>query len=139
MDSAESPVALVVEDDDQVRNFVTAVLQREGFHVLTARNASEALIVCRRQRNVTVLLTDGQMGSGLTGIELAAILLKEQPELSALLISGTPEIGLLAAERKLEFLEKPFMIRDLLDRLYRVMGPKVPVQSHRDRRKKMTG
>jgi CheY-like chemotaxis protein len=137
--SGDSPVALVVEDDDQVRSFVTAVLEREGFRVLTASNGSDGLALCRNTPDVRVLLTDGQMGPGPTGIELAETLLKERPEIKILLISGTPEIGVLAAQRHLEFLQKPFVIRDLLQRIERLIHGKGPGRSESDRRTEMTG
>ena len=139
MSSGNVPVALVVEDDDQVRGFVRAVLEREGFHVLTARSGSEGLTLCRHTPDVRVLLTDGQMGDGLTGIELAETLLKERPEIKILLISGTPEMGALAAERHLEFLQKPFVIRDLLRRIERLTHSKGPGRSETGRSNEMTG
>jgi DNA-binding NtrC family response regulator len=123
--SKQSAVALIVEDDDQVRGFVSVVLQREGFTVLTACDGTEALRMCRDHLDLRLLLTDIETSLYPNGIHLADILLKERPGINILVISGTPEIGFQATKRKLEFLLKPFMMRDLIDRLNRVMQAKV--------------
>ena len=119
--SKDSPVALVVEDDDQVRGFVSVVLQRHGFTVLTACDGTVELQMCRDHLDVRLLLADVETSVYPNGIDLADVLLRERPGINVLVISGMPEIGFQAAKRKLEFLEKPFMLRDLIDRLNRIM------------------
>ena len=124
-------VALVAEDDYQIRALLVALIEREGFKVVNARNGNEALKICKDHSDLAVLLTDGDLGCGPTGIQLAEFLLKERPSVAILIISGTPAVGTQAAERHLEFLQKPFMIRELSERIKKLMQPIIPVQSER--------
>lgn len=124
--SNDSPVALVAEDDYQVREFVTALLERKGFRVLSACNGNEALRLCENQPDLRLVLTDGELGPGPNGIQLADILLKTRQGTAILVIAGTPEACVKAAERNLEFLLKPFMIGEFYERLKKLTCPIIP-------------
>jgi PAS domain S-box-containing protein len=79
---------LLVEDEDAVREFIQEVLERRGYRVLTAPNASAALaIVDRHDGDIDALLTDVVM-PGQTGPELAALLRRDLPGLAVLFVSG---------------------------------------------------
>jgi len=136
--SNERPVALVAEDDYQIRALLVALIEREGFEVVNACNGTEALNICKDHSDLAVLLTDGDLGPGPNGIQIAEFLLKERPSVAILIISGTPAVGTQAAERHLEFLQKPFMIRELSERLKKLMHP-FPVQSERRPKNEITG
>lgn len=47
---------LVVDDDRDAREFLSAVLSMSGFEPITAQNGEEALETARRERPATVLL-----------------------------------------------------------------------------------
>src|SRR5258708_3747188 len=49
---------LVVEDDEDVRNYAVAVLQGAGYDVLTARDAVEAFIVLEDNPGIRLMFTD---------------------------------------------------------------------------------
>ena len=68
---------LVVEDEDGVRNLVKRVLDEQGYHVLTARDAGEALNVCAEVA-IDLVLTDMIM-PGMSGRDLAARLQTRRP------------------------------------------------------------
>jgi DNA-binding NtrC family response regulator len=124
-ESHESRLALVVEDDYQVQELVAALLQAEGFTVLKAFNGIEALKICRQQPQLQLLMTDGDLGAGVSGIELAETIRKERPSLFVLVMSGTPDVGVEAAEKSLAFLPKPFTVRAFRDRIRQVTQPRL--------------
>src|SRR5262245_20568185 len=101
-------IVLLVEDETIVRNFVTAVLERENFVVLSAANAAEALEISKNKLKIDLLLTDGHIGDGRNGIELAEVIQRERPEVQVLVMSGFPDIENKARQRNLPFLGKPF-------------------------------
>jgi DNA-binding NtrC family response regulator len=99
---------LLAEDEEMVRNLAATALQRKRFLVIPARNPEESIEPFRSGINVDVLLTDMQMGNGITGIVLGEHLLNEQPGIAVLVMSGFLEAELLATEKNLAFLAKPF-------------------------------
>ena len=62
--SNSNKVILVVEDDEQVRKLVSAVLAKAGYIVVTAMDATLALRISREYR--------GKINALVAGIELSA-------------------------------------------------------------------
>jgi signal transduction histidine kinase len=116
---------LLVEDQDEVRTVARQIMMRFGYHVLDARNAGEALLVCERHpRNIHLLLTDVVMPH-VSGRELAQRLLQIRPEMRVLYMSGYSENAVVhqgIQDPSLEYLQKPILpellarrIREVLD------------------------
>jgi len=122
-------VVLLVEDEPDLRQLLTFVLQQESFIVLPACDSGGALEIFHNHRNVDVLLTDVQLGARMNGVQLAEHILQEEPTTKALLISAIPESGTPAAERGLPFLSKPFLPNALIKRVREVLELKIPAQS----------
>ena len=79
---------LVVEDEEAVRQFAVASLQRHGYEVLSASSGEEALQVASSyDGTIHLLLTDVVM-PGMKGPELAGRLRAQRPGLRVLLMSG---------------------------------------------------
>lgn len=79
---------LVVDDEPMVLGLVRNMLRREGYHVLEASDASEALNVWSEHgAGVQLLLTDVVM-PGMNGYELAERLKRDRPDLRVLYMSG---------------------------------------------------
>src|SRR5262249_4621290 len=116
-----SQVVLLAEDDAMVSNFVSFLLQREGFVVLSAWDGEEALQVSRNNA-IDLLLTDVRMGGGMNGVELAERIIKEKPGTKVLVMSGFSENELMATEKKLPFLPKPFLPAVLIERVREALG-----------------
>lgn len=80
---------LLVEDEDSVRQTAAASLRAHGYEVIEAIDSSTALR-CWRQTNhrIDLLLTDMVMPCGVSGMELALQLSREQPALKIIVSSG---------------------------------------------------
>jgi PAS domain S-box-containing protein len=116
---------LLVEDEPLVRQVMARILRSQGYHVIEARSAEEALEKAHHHpEGIDLLLTDVVMPGG-TGKELAAELHRERPDLKVLFVSGYTNEVLAADELKpglSAFLAKPFTpealglaLRTLLD------------------------
>ncbi|MBI1683892.1 hybrid sensor histidine kinase/response regulator [Caulobacter hibisci] len=79
---------LLAEDDAEVGDLVEAMLTELGHHVRRAGDADEALIVARAHPELGLLVTDVIMPGDKSGVDLAAILSAERPDLPILLSSG---------------------------------------------------
>ncbi|MCX7605287.1 MAG: PAS domain S-box protein, partial [Bryobacteraceae bacterium] len=81
---------LLVEDQPEVRRFVSEVLRQAGCHVFEAEGAEEAMQVASRAGELHLLLTDVSM-PGMDGEELAHVLTRSHPQMRVLLMSGYPK------------------------------------------------
>jgi PAS domain S-box-containing protein len=97
---------LVVEDNDQVREFAGALLEHLNCEVLSADSAEAALDLLGREK-VDLLFSDIVM-PGKSGIELAKIVRDRYPGLPVLLASGYSEEILAGAAADFEIMRKPY-------------------------------
>src|ERR1700691_6055626 len=89
--SAAQDTILVVEDEAFVREAACDILESEGYRVLRACNATEALTAFRRQQGSVQLLLLDVVLPGQNGPALAKNLRIAHPALKAIFISGYPE------------------------------------------------
>jgi PAS domain S-box-containing protein len=116
---------LVVEDAEGLRQLTRRLLERQGYSVLVAANADEALRLCEGTASIDVLLTDVVM-PGASGPELTRRLLEQRPGLKVIYMSGYTEDAIIqhgVLNHGIAFLHKPFTaetlgrkISDVLDR-----------------------
>jgi signal transduction histidine kinase/CheY-like chemotaxis protein len=128
-ESRENPaIVFLVEDDDAVRALATHVLEQAGLTVLTATGSEEAMAVLANYSGpVDLLITDVVM-RGLSGRELAEQLRISRPELRVLFMSGYTSDEILlqgVREDQVDFLQKPFVPRELVEQVRRVLGQPV--------------
>jgi DNA-binding response OmpR family regulator len=115
---APSPLrALVVDDEEAPRGFVTRVLQEAGFNVTACADARQALETAGACDTFDVLVTDLMMPD-MHGDELARRLRAYAPDLSVLYLTGFSDQ--LFAERitlweREAFLDKPCSMRAVLE------------------------
>jgi CheY-like chemotaxis protein len=125
--AAGSETVMVVEDDDAVRRLASSVLAAQGYTILEARSADEALEVASRHTGSLDLVLTDVILPGLNGRELYARLAAHSPGLRALFMSGysgdvVARHGVL--EAGVEFIEKPFAMTTLTRRIREVLdGP----------------
>ncbi len=106
---------LLVEDDDYVRESITALLEGEAREVRSCASAEAALSEFARQP-CDVVITDVSL-PGMSGIELARRLLESAPSLWVVISSGYElDHGLERIGPNVRSLAKPFEI-DQMDAL----------------------
>ncbi len=115
---------LVAEDDAMLRPLVTGLLQRQGYRVLVAQNADEALAIARDHiSSVHLLLTDVVMPGG-SGRELGRRLAELRPETRVLYMSGYTDDAMArhgVLDPGLAFLQKPFTPAALMRKVREVL------------------
>lgn len=103
---------LLVEDQENLRELVAAILGNLGYRVFEAGNGGDALDLWHRHpKEISLLFTDMVLPDGMTGGELAAALLGEKADLHVLLTSGHGFAELAEdadLPTDLHFLQKPF-------------------------------
>jgi two-component system nitrogen regulation response regulator NtrX len=108
---------LIVDDEEDIRDLVSGVLEDEGYEARTAAHSDAALRAIDERRPSLVLLDVWLQGSKLDGLELLDEIKKRDASLPVLVISGHGNIDTaVAAIRKgaVDFIEKPFEADKLL-------------------------
>jgi len=106
---------LVVEDDPSIRSFLTTLLEKSSYDVLTASNGREGLEAYRQARP-DIILTDISMPD-MTGLQMLAKIRNEDDRVIAIIMTGygTNENAIEALKlRANNFLCKPIKGQDLL-------------------------
>jgi CheY-like chemotaxis protein len=81
---------LCVDDENIPRMLRSLILQKQGYQVITASSAKEALELLERQ-SFDLVLTD-QMMPGMSGIELTKLIKAKSPDLPVIIVSGVNEL-----------------------------------------------
>ena len=102
---------LIVDDEPDIRELVSGVLEDEGYQTRTAATSEDALVEVRTRAPSLVVLDVWLQGSKMDGLELLQYLKSVDPLLPIILISGHGNIETaIAAIRRgaYDFIEKPF-------------------------------
>lgn len=108
---------LIIDDEADIRDLVSGILEDDGHHVRTARDSDEALDALRRRTPSLVVLDIWLQGSRMDGLELLATFKEIDPDMPVIVISGhgTIETAVSAIRRgAYDFVEKPFTADRLL-------------------------
>lgn len=79
---------LLIDDQDHVREMLTHMITRFGYSVRPMPSAVAALAHLREHADSVDLVVSDQTMPGMTGLELAAVLFEEMPDVPFVLISG---------------------------------------------------
>jgi two-component system cell cycle sensor histidine kinase/response regulator CckA len=124
-----SETVLLVEDEEQVRTIVQSILRRQGYRVIPAQHAGEALLLCESHPGpIELLLTDVVMPQ-MSGPELATRLAVTRPEMKVLCMSGYTDDSIVrhgVLESGVAFLQKPITPASLATKVREVLDGSGP-------------
>jgi PAS domain S-box-containing protein len=122
--ASNSETVLVVEDQEAVRRLATSILKSQGYRVLSAADAGEALALeAGHEGLIDLVLTDVVL-PGMNGKQLAERLKILRPETKVLFTSGysqdvIAERGVM--DRGVAYIAKPYSPRDLAAKVREVL------------------
>jgi DNA-binding NtrC family response regulator len=103
-------VILVVDDDETVRTSLSRILERDGYTVVTAESAHDALVILK-QRQVHLVISDQEM-PGMTGVELLKLIRERHPDVCRIMLTGKTDFDVAVAAinegEVYRFLPKPW-------------------------------
>jgi two-component system, cell cycle sensor histidine kinase and response regulator CckA len=112
---AASETVLLVEDEAIVRGLVREILERDGYTVLEAADADEALAASQNGADIDLLLTDVVMPR-MSGPDVARSVAANQRGLKVLYMSGYSDAAVVQRgllEPGTAFIQKPFRAQEL--------------------------
>jgi signal transduction histidine kinase/CheY-like chemotaxis protein len=126
-----SATVMLVEDDASIGTLVANGLRKDGFTVLRAMNADEAIEIARSYTaSIDLLLTDVVM-PGLNGRELAERITGMRGDIRVLYISGYSDDAILRRgiqTTAVQFLQKPFTMEMLSAKIRDVLTEPIHVR-----------
>jgi|TARA_R100001244_G_scaffold44182_1_gene39697 two-component system nitrogen regulation response regulator NtrX len=108
---------LVVDDEPDIRDLISGVLEDEGYTTRVAANSDETIAAVNERRPSLVLLDVWLRGSRLDGLELLSELKQLDAKMPIIVISGHGNIDTAVAaisQGAVDFIEKPFEAEHLL-------------------------
>ena len=99
---------IVVEDETLVRLDIVMSLENEGFVVLEASNADDAIDILNAHPEIQLMFTDIDMPGSMDGLKLAAAVRDRWPPVKIIVASGHRQLSdeLLPVEGR--FFSKPY-------------------------------
>jgi two-component system response regulator FixJ len=120
IDAATEPTVHVVDDDPQVRESLSLLIQSAGLAPVVYASAEEFLATCRTTLNAPVCLVLDVRMPGLSGLGLQRELTARGIEIPIIMISGYADVPTAVQAMgagAMDFLEKPFSRQTLLQRI----------------------
>ncbi len=121
---------LLIEDEEAVRDAITGLLSRFGYHVLPASSVEEALVLWEAHRStIQCIVADYQLGHRRDGISLLREFGGSKAGLVMALVSGNLSPGIideLHGTTSIRCLPKPFQFTELLALLAEGLARRTP-------------
>ena len=110
---SHAPIALVVEDDAEIRDLATAVLEETDLGVIACESAEDALSILERgDVTVALLFADVRLTGEMDGLSLAQTVERRWPDVRVIVTSGVTEDVTLPDGAV--FMQKPWRAFDVL-------------------------
>jgi DNA-binding NtrC family response regulator len=116
---------LIVDDEAEVRNVLSSILEDEGYLVETVENGKQALKACEKFP-YDVALIDIDLPD-IKGVELLPKLKQLQPKMIKIIITGHPSVEYAVKalnEHSDGFILKPFNVPELLEMIKKLLQEK---------------
>jgi two-component system cell cycle sensor histidine kinase/response regulator CckA len=115
-------LAVVVESDDTVRHLIERLLEKEGFVVLTASSAADAISICDGRHDRICLFVVEMHLRDMAGSQLYDIVRAKHPGIRPVFIASDAPDGELAPDPPRAVLARPFRPREFLSAIETASG-----------------
>ncbi len=115
---------LLVDDEDSIRNFLSEILEEQGYKVINASNGKEGLHKFKEINDKIHLLISDIIMPKMSGQELANELRKLQPDIKVLFISGNINNDFIkeqTPDSNVSFLHKPFTYDSIMSKIRKIL------------------
>lgn len=115
---------LIVDDEKDIRELVSDILEDEGFATRLAGNSDDCMAAINAEPPALLILDIWLKDSRMDGIDILKAVKRDNPDVPVVIISGHGNIEIAVAAIKqgaYDFIEKPFNIDQLLVVIRRAM------------------
>lgn len=112
---------LIVEDELLIRFMLSDGLRDEGYHVIEACNADEALTILETA-TPDLMISDVRMPGSLNGLELLRAVKETAPTLPVIITSGHVDPAEALGEGAAQVVSKPYSMETVFEAVRSVLG-----------------
>lgn len=115
---------LIVDDEHDIRELISDILEDEGYATRLAENSNEAMSAINAEPPALLILDIWLKDSRMDGIDILKAVKRDNPDVPVVIISGHGNVEIAVAAIKqgaYDFIEKPFNIDQLLVVIRRAM------------------
>lgn len=115
---------LLVDDEDTIRDFLSEILEEQGYKVIKASNGKEGLNKFKKIDDKIHLLISDIIMPKMGGPELENKLRELQPDIKALFISGNADNDFIKEQTSnpnISFLNKPFTYDSIISKVRKIL------------------
>ncbi|GAA6175439.1 sigma-54-dependent transcriptional regulator [Sulfitobacter pacificus] len=115
---------LIVDDERDIRELISDILEDEGFATRLAGNSDDAMAAINTEPPALMILDIWLKDSRMDGIDILKTVKRDNPDVPVVIISGHGNIEIAVAairQGAYDFIEKPFNIDQLLVVIRRAM------------------
>ena len=115
---------LIVDDERDIRELISDILEDEGFATRLAGNSDEAMAAVNTEPPALMILDIWLKDSKMDGIDILKTVKRDNPDVPVVIISGHGNVEIAVAAIKqgaYDFIEKPFNIDQLMVVIRRAM------------------
>ena len=135
----EEPTIYVVDDDENCRESMCALVTAKGFMAESFASGEEFLASAESRSKSGCLITDYKMG-GMTGLDLQRQLAAQNSYLPVIVVSGHASVSVavnVMTEGAITLLEKPHKEEDLMGAIDKAVHQSEKLRAQRERREKV--
>ena len=113
--SRYAPIALIVEDDPDLRELAAALLEESELRVIECESAEEAIsVLVRDGEDIALVFADIRLAGLLNGVDLARHVKGVWPQIRMIVTSGYAEARPQALPESVAYMPKPWLALDVL-------------------------
>lgn len=113
---------LVVEDEFIIRMDLADYLSDEGFEVIEAANADEAIEHLETNDQISIMFTDIDMPGSMDGLKLSAAVRDRWPPVIIVVTSGQREIAQTDLPSGSQFFTKPYDSAEIVSTFHELLA-----------------
>ena len=106
--ASKRPVVLIVEDETLIRMNAIEMIEAEGFDVIEASGADDAIFILEQRSDIRLIFTDIDMPGSMDGLKLAHFVKSRWPPIKIVATSGHAKIEESDLPEGSRFLAKPY-------------------------------
>jgi CheY-like chemotaxis protein len=118
--SRDAPIALIVEDDPDLREVAAAVLRQTDLRIVTCEDSEEAFAtLCKQGNEVAFIFTDIHLPGILDGVDLVRRVGVLWPRVTVIVTSGDAGARRNSLPDDIVYMPKPWVAADVLMQAWR--------------------
>jgi two-component system, response regulator PdtaR len=115
------PVVLIVEDELLVRMDAVEFIEADGFEVVEAKNADDAIAILEQRNDIGLIFTDIDMPGSMDGVKLAHFVKDRWPPIKIIATSGHAKIRGNDLPEGVRFMPKPYKATEVADTIHQLI------------------